>query len=351
MFSLLAASSGKVTPEEYSWRILEQAQVFYDNGKFGEALNLAIKAKENRQRESSYEFDILEKALTPRQVTRVGTHFDDVLVVLKERDEAEAVSIINYYLDLHGSAYFDESVSSLAEWIKNKGVYPEADYLIGKIYQLEGEYATAEKYYESAFKNSSFLDIPEQKTDILYSQAALARDMNKTDDYEKYLILIISRDPHFEDRVLLDSFLRTIKADRKENVDRFFLLYRSESKMTLNALYEITELYERQKQTERSLECACLGAVEGFTHMHEALLERDSDYKYGKFEDFLIECTKYPDIAKWASDNHVWEFFFLMADKAGNSGSLVFASKMFSTLSNACPDRYWSSKAGNRLIK
>ena len=346
-----AIAPKKVPPEEYSWILLEAAQVDFDGGKFGEALNLALKAKENRRLESTYEYAVLEKAITPRQVTRVGNHFEDVILILKERDETEAVQIINYYIDLYGTARFDESIKNLAEWIRQKEVYPEADYLIGKIYQLEGEYVTAAKYYDSAFKNSLFLDVPEQKINILYSQAKLAEDMGDMKQCEEYLTLIIHNDSHFTDRVLLDSFTRTVNTDKPESINNFFLLYRAESRLTLNALHELCDIYENQKQKKRALECTCLGAVEGFTHIHKSLEERDSDYKYDTFRKFLSDCAEYPDIIRWASDNHVWEFFFEMADRAGSSGSLVFASKMFEDLANACPDSYWKAKALNRLVK
>ena len=65
-----------------SWRVLENAQVAYDSTMYGEALNLANKAKESRRAEIEWENYILESALSPLAVRRVGDFFSDVLNIL-----------------------------------------------------------------------------------------------------------------------------------------------------------------------------------------------------------------------------------------------------------------------------
>jgi len=350
-FMLFAKTPKKVKPEDYSWRILEKAVVEFDSGNFGDAMTLALKAKESRKQESTYEYYILNKAVTARPVSRVGNHFKDVIKILNERDEYEAVNIINHYLDLHGVDFFVENIHHMVDWIKDKAVYPEADYLLGRIYQLEGEYTVADNYYEQAFKNARFLDIPDQKYDILYSRASIAKESGDLEKYENILTLILSENPGFLNETLMNACVRTVKNDKAENVDKFFMLYRSESNLTLNALFDISKVYEKQENADLTFKVYCLGSIESFTHILASLEERDADYKYSTFSDFLIECSKYPDIVKWASENHVWEFFYLLGEESAQNGSLLFARKLFYDMSYNCPDSYWKAKAAHCLIK
>lgn len=353
IFSLLCggAAPKKVSVENMSWRLLEKAYVLYDNADFGEALDMATKAKESRAQESNYEFTVLDKATNPKQVMRVGAHFEDVIKILQERDEIEAVAIIKKYIELHGTAFFNESIRNLITWLKEKSVYPEADYLIGKIYQLEGEYVIADKYYQDAYRNSKFLDIPDEKFDILYSMAKLAKEGKDIEKYENVLTLILSHNEGFSNKVLLDAMVRLVKTDKAENVDRFFVLFRSDCDLTLNALYQIISVYEGQEAKELVLKCVCLGTIEAFTHLNNCLVERDSDYKYTTFENFLTECGKYPEIVEWCSNNYVWELFNLLGQKSIDNNCLIFGRKVFYELSKNCPDEYWRNSAHYKLVK
>ena len=177
-FSLFAqVVPKKPVSSEYSWRILQDAQFAFDKGEFSRAMNLANKAKANRVAESDYEVYILDVALSPLAVRKAGEDFDAVLEVLKERDQNEAISIINRYLELYGEKFFQYSVHKMENWVEEKRVYPEADFLIGKIYRLEGEYKTAIDFYEKARLERAFLDIPDKVYDRdcfrhLYAPAA-----------------------------------------------------------------------------------------------------------------------------------------------------------------------------------
>ena len=185
-FSLFAqVVPKKPVSSEFSWRILQDAQFAYDKGEFSKAMNLANKAKANRVAESDYEVYILDVALSPLAVRRAGENFDSVLEVLKERDQTEAISIINRYLSLYGEKFFQYSVHKMEDWVEAKRVYPEADFLIGKIYRLEGEYKTAIDFYEKARLESSFLDIPDQIFDILYEMADLMLHQHENEKYNK----------------------------------------------------------------------------------------------------------------------------------------------------------------------
>lgn len=341
----------KPESDELSWRILQAAQFAFDRGEFSKAMNLANKAKANRVAESDYEVYILDVALSPLAVRRAGDDFDAVLEVLKERDQIEAISIINRYLELYGTKFFGYSVQRMASWVQEKQVYPEADFLIGKIYRLEGEYKTAIDFYEKARSKSSFLDIPDQLYDILYEMADLIRLGNNNEEYKKALLLILDNDPSYKDIVLRRAMLKIIDANKPSNVDRFFDLFRASSPKTLNALYNISVIFEEEGEVENSLFASALGSVESFSHILDSISGRDTGFEFTTLADFFQKISEYEDIRIWCEQNHFWENLINFCRKICIRGDILYGNAMLEVISENSPDPYTRSAAKMCIVK
>ena len=341
----------KPEPNEFSWRILQDAQFAFDKGSFSSAMNLANKAKANRVAESDYEVYIHEVALSPLAVRRAGEDFDAVLSVLAERDQTEAITIIKRYLELYGAGFFHYSVHGMEDWVEAKRVYPEADFLIGKIYRLEGEYSTAIDFYEKARMNSGFLDIPEQEYDILYEMADLLRHQQENEKYRQALLLILDKDPNYKDLVLRRAMLKIIDADKVTNVDRFFDLFRASSPKTLNALYNISVIFSEDGEAENSLFASALGSVESFSHIMNSISGRDSSYEYKDLAGFLKKIAEYEDIVQWCDKNHFWDNLIDFCRKVSLRGNILYANAMLDVIADYSPDSYARTAAKASIVR
>lgn len=341
----------KPESSEVSWRILQDAQFAYDKGDFSKAMNLANKAKANRVAESEYEVYILDVALSPLAVRRAGEDFDSVLEVLKERDQIEAISIINRYLELYGAKFFSYSVHKMEDWVKEKQVYPEADFLIGKIYRLEGEYKTAIDFYEKARMEGSFLDIPDQIYDILYEMADLMNHRGESEKYKQALLLILDKDPNYKDAVLKKAMLKIIDANKASNVDRFFDLFRASSPKTLNALYNISLIFEKEGEEENSLFASALGTIESLSHILASISGRDSNYEYTTLALFLKKINEYEDICLWCENNHFWDNLINFCKKVSERGDIIYANAMLEVISENSCDPYTRAAAKANIVK
>ncbi|MBR1402554.1 MAG: hypothetical protein IJ558_14090 [Treponema sp.] len=352
-FSSLFAQGVPKKPEssEYSWRILQDAQFAFDKGEFSKAMNLATKAKANRVAESDYEVYIFDVALSPLAVRRAGEDFDAVLEVLKERDQTEAISLINKYLERYGAAYFQYSVHKMEDWAREKRVYPEADFLIGKIYRLEGEFKTAIDFYEKARMESTFLDIPDQLYEILYEMADLMYHQNETEKYKQALLLILNNDKNYQDDVLRRAMLRIIDANKAENVDRFFDLFRVSSPKTLGALYNISVIFEKEGEAENSLFSSALGTVESFSHILTSISGRDASYEYTTLALFLQKIGEYEDITEWCEGNHFWNYLIDFCKKTAARGNVLYANAMLTIIAEHAPDSYCRAAAKMSIIR
>ena len=340
-----------VSYSENSWRILEQAQVCFDSGNYGDAFKYVQEASINRRNEAENEYTLLDKAVAPAQVRKAGTEIASVLQVLEEREQKEAVSVINKYVRFYGVSYFDDNIRNMLSWLKKRTVYPEADYLTGKIYQLEGEYSQALSFYERAYSEREYLDIPDIQYDILYSIAAISKINGDMERLEKSLLLILDSDEFFKNELLKSSIMKSISADAAENVDRIFLLYRADTRYSLQALCDLAYLYEMRGEFAKSLECYALASIEAFTHILNAITERNARFKYTTLEDFFAESGNYDEITEWIANNNIWNIFFQFAGRAGKEGNLVFAKALFAAMANSVPDSYYRAIAAQQLVE
>lgn len=338
-----------VSYSEKSWRILEQAQVCFDSKNYGDAFKYANQALSLRKEESENEYNILDAAISPVQVRKAGKEFSAVMPVLKEREQKEALSILDKYLKLYGNDFFKNDIHNLLEWLKNRSVYPEADFLIGKIYQLEGEYSLAQNFYERAYEEKEYLDIADVKYEILYSIAFISKMNGDDEQLEKVLLLILDNDESFKNELLKDSILRTIYTNKKDSADRLFLLYRSLPKYSLNALTELSALYQKQGELKKSLSCTSIAVIEAFTYIFNSICERNSQFKYTNISDFFNECGKYEEIAEWARLNNIWELFYQLAVKAENEGNKDFSESLYKAMAQNIPDEYYRTLASKKI--
>ncbi len=344
-------SSGKIKGDDY-WYVLKQAENAFAANDYGRALALAEEAKEKKQQVAEWEDLALDETQRSSKVRKMGDYLDELLPVLKEREYDDAVYVINSKLKLYGSDFFHGRFSELQAWVEKDYLYPEADFLIGKIYKLEGEFELSGDYLGRAYANIKRLDISDVKYDILYELADLADYREDGPEYEKMLLAVLADDKLYRDKGFMHALVRLInnKKDSPDKaVEKFFLLYRSENDISIQALEKLSVYYSGIGQTEKAMSCAALGAVAAVTKIEEILKDRLIDYSYTSFVDLLNKSAGYSDIIDWGNDNNIWELFFSLAKITRTYGQTDFANALFSILAKYEPEDYWKLRASSEL--
>ncbi len=370
--NLYAQSMETVNPEEYSWRMLQKAQTAYDQRDFGISFKYAQTAKVNRKKESDWALATLELAMKPVAVQKIGDDIDEVLAILKERDSHDAVLIIENILANLPKDYFNYSIENIKNYIKKFTEYPEADFLLGKIYGLEGEYTLSQSFLLKAWEHSDLLSIPEEKYDILYEIASLSLMTGNMEKYEKSLLLITADDPNYiqntNETGFSKSLVRAIKTGT--SLDKFFLLYRNSSYNSMKAFFYLADYYNSQIHNtgdsdalmqntsqdnrillhDKVLTMSSMGVVSAVTRIEDVLKTRKLDYSYSSLEALLKDISEYEDIVTWGKKYDVWKGFYIFSLSVYDSGQTDFAEKLLSVLSQYCPDVYWSRASKEKLV-
>ncbi len=336
---------------EQSWRVLAKAQVAFDRGDYGDALALCAEAKKSRAREVEWNRYMMENTLHAPEVKKNGPFISDLMPILKEREDYEALEIVNYWLGKRGAQYFDNSLPNMYEFLMRLNEYPECDFLQAKIYRLEGEYDMAMSFLQNARAQSELLDVPAQRFDILYETADLAKVMGDQKEWEGSLLLIVADDGLYKDAAAKRAMARSVSLKRKDVVDYFFMLNRHSALNSIRAYFELGELYKSQKRGRDSWNMTASGVVCAFTWTLEILRDRSPEYSYSKLADFFAECGRYEDVLAWAGKNNVWKGFYEMALSAKDNGWGQFGASLLQIMAASCPDLYWAAAAKNAVSK
>lgn len=335
-----------LSSEDRSRRVLEKAELAYDIGNYDDAVYLVEKAKENRNLEIDWTVNILTEALKPVAVQKVGDEITDVLVILNERNSKIAVNVIEEIIDLLGIDYFNNSINNLLTFIKKFYNYPEADYLSGKLFFLEGEYSLSKEFFLKAWQNRDVLDIPNIKYDILYDIAKICELQEDYDDYEKTLLLII-----FDEQEQLNNDMLLRSFEIVKTPDDFFNMFRNNNYFSLNALILLCDFYKKNNENKKALEMSLTGVITAISRIEEVLKERDYTYKYTTVENLFKYAVKYSDINEWATKNNIWKGFYDFATLALKNNKLKYADTFFNCLYFYCPDKYWMKMSFSQLLK
>ena len=333
-----------------SRRILEQANEAFDAKDFGTAFRLAETAKERWKTEKERSVAVLEAALSQPALMKAGDNLETVSALLRERNNIEAVRIIESKLVRFGFQDFDYSVKNFTEYIKNTA-YPEADFLLGKLYMIEGEYALAEHFYASAYEGRRYLDIPDVQFDILADLAELYKLTGDSEKYESVLLILASQDDKYRQNNNPSAFISAVVSAVKRGMgaDKLFFLYRSDNYKTLSVWYRLTTYYDSLDLNERAFETALLFCITAVSRADSIIKSRDMDYAYTGVRPLLHKIQLYGDINEWAAKYKLWEGFYLLGKTAQKAGYSSFAAEIFSAVAAESPERTWTVLAQKAL--
>lgn len=330
-------------------KLFLDAQIAFDAQDFGQSLKLIELAKKARKERIDWELTTLKNSFKPAEVKYAGDSLITVKSVLSEKQDYDAIDIIDSYERFYGKSRFEDSVKKLLAFIETQYPYPEADFMAGKIYRLEGEYDFAHKFYSQAYRDAAVLDVHEEKYDILYALAENSLVRKKYEDYEKYLLLVVGLGNDYKNESLLEAMINTIRSPKQDCMDKFFTLYRADNYRLLKAYYELAEYYGSAGEKQKTLRTSALCTLTGFSRIYSVISARNPEFVFTGLSSLLKEASSYPDIVDWGVDNNVWKGFNFFAEECFRNECSVFAVKLYSVLKDCSPENYWKAEAAIRL--
>lgn len=330
------------------WLQLDRAREAYAAGEYGDALELTQKARKSKHEITARQLAVLESSFSPEEVRRAGDDLSLIRPVLVARDEKEALETLDALERTYPDVLLGGSASKTLAWLRRSDVFPEADFIEGLIHDAEGETAIALRLYLKAWENREFLDIPDQRYDILYRMAESSLGLGDRDTAEKDYLQILSDDAVYGTPDLPSSTLLAMKNTLVTSADtpRFIKLYRHYNDKAFRAATRLAELYLSEAgNLERALNLTILTACMSVSMADRVLKTRRMAWDGSSLESLLQAVTRSPEISAWASSNNVWDPFLLIARALEGTGNKDQAAEILSDLVSSCPDNNIARKA------
>ena len=336
-----------IDEKERPWHLLEQAKIQMEKGEFGLALHLTNKARDIHKEQMEAKYSYMFNALKPKRVKLAGDNISEVYAILNKREDHDACKILDEIFLTHPPVFFDKSISKLMSWLEKRKAFPETDYLTGRIYFAEGDYGQAMHYYKEAWNFHNFLEIPDERFNIIYALADTSKLLRKYDEQEKYLLLVLTEDPIYGTTNLesdaLQAMIKTISSEK--TTEKFFLLYRNRNPIALKAYMDLTDIYMEAGKNRRALATAVLASIITITNLDDFISKDNYTYEYTNLSDLLHRLNRKQEVILWAEKQNFWRAFMNLADCLSNNGNTEQASYLYSKLAESIPSIKYAQEA------
>lgn len=330
-------------------RLLREAKTSFRANQFGKALEYAERAKYERKKIIKWQYNTVNSSLKAGEVKKARGILTDIIPILQEREEQDAIDIILLYQRKLPASYLKDSADNLVDFLSKSDAYPEADMLIGKVYRLEGEYSLSRQYLLSAWQNARLLDIQDEQYSILYELAELCFLEGDMDGYEKNLLLILKDSGDFNNAALKSALLSRIRGGKKEDMEKFFLLFRCDNYRSIKAYGSLADYYQEVGEKDKALVLSALGVLTGFSKLYDTVRSRDPEFEYKGLQSLFDKMEEYSDIIDWAEEERIWHLLNEFAMRVNSAGSTRFATDLLTTLAKSATEDYWRRQAAEFL--
>ena len=222
-FTLIPAFSQQRRVDPW-WITLEEGKRSFRAGAYGDAFRFFESARESRK---NYYAKMERDLITVLSITTVRKLGDDLGLlegyIEKEFRVDAADALKELYYRVPKEKLRNSSKAALAELGRLKD-YPEAEYWLGEVYRVEGEFGIALSQYEKALEKRSLLENPEFGIEILYKIADLRRLRREYPEMVSIYEEILKADSLWS----RESFIRStmLRSLETNGINRFLVLYR-----------------------------------------------------------------------------------------------------------------------------
>jgi tetratricopeptide (TPR) repeat protein len=254
-----------------------------------------------------------------------------------------------------------DSVKVLREELVRLADFPEAEYWIGRVFMLEGEYALALTQFDRAYSMRASFEIPEDVYLVMYARVECLKRINMS-DYEGALEAICATDPVYgsaENELLRDSMLRVLV---DKGFDSFVTLYRHDASYALAAYDEYgTYLYERSRP--RAVLTLALAANIIATRMIDRVRAIDPTYSFtwdktiarsmpegsDGLRGLFARIDRMPELGSYAEEAGFYRILFTLGNALFANGARTSAREIWAALSSFPRADVYATKAARQL--
>jgi hypothetical protein len=362
-----------------SWLLLEEGSRLFDERRLGEALVAFKKAAESRDEQFAEAAKSIDAAMKSKEAKRAKGSLSALVRLLAERDviasqreaiEARAGGSLASELSLlretspsdplrglidatllvaeeGGLSRIGDSLESLATVAARLRSYPEAEFLMGRVYLAEGEARLAELQMLRAYDMRDALYDYADRIGVLEALAGIYRSQGKMKDYEHKLLEVAQQSELFADR---DEYYRNAmeRTLARQGFDKFMALYRVGQAWPASSYARLGAFYlDAGRRVSVIYLAAASNAV--LTRILEAVRTSEPLYQYPGLAALATKIAGDAELSRYASEAGLWGDLVLLGEALAATGERESAREIWSAVSGLGGIGPWSARADRAL--
>ncbi|MDR1507545.1 MAG: hypothetical protein LBI67_10640 [Treponema sp.] len=352
-FLCAAAFSAFTQNAEPFWLTLEQGKKFFREGEYGEALNRFETAR--REKENKYtrlERDLVA-VLSLHEVRKFGDDLGLVEIYIQKTYRTAAAAALNELYYRFPRTGLGNSAQKALDVFERLKKYPEAEYWIGEVYRLEGEYGIALAQYQKAYDQRDSFSGPGFDIDVLYKIADILRLRGDYTGMEKRLNEILSSDVSWNEESLARSTM--VNSVVNGGLDRFLVLYRSEKPALEKAHRLLGFHYYSSNRQSLAVQHLLFSFLIQNTVVIEALKKQRYDYRFTTLGTLLTDIGESGGdtrraLEQYMAESDYYRVLYYLGNSFYGNGRTAAARGIWSFLAERGPSA-WSGRARNQLSR
>ena len=328
------------------WITLEEGKRLYRKGSYGEAFRHFETARENRKNYYAKMERDLVAVLSIYAVRRLGDDLSLLERYIAKEYHLDAEDALNeLYYRVPKEKLGNSSNKALAE-LKNLKNYPEAEYWIGEVYRMEGEFNIALVQYQKAYDQRALLENPEFSMEIQYKMADLRRLRRDYDEMVKILDDILKADASWSQ----ESFNRSnlLKSLDKNGITHFLVLFRHNKPLFEKAYKTLGFYYYTNNNHSKAAEHLLFAFLIQNSVVIDALQQSKYDYAFSTLPDLLSDIAKRRDLNTYLDEVEYFKTMYYLANSLYGINNRTRSREIWTFLKDHGKGE-WKGRAASQL--
>jgi hypothetical protein len=365
-FSLIIHPVSAQQTERPYWFTLERGKRFFRNGDYGYALMAFEDARrERREMYSVMEKDMIELLSLP-EVRRMNDNLYQIEAYINERYQPKAQRVLRELYHRVPKDKLQGSAKRILDELNRLKEYPEAEYWIGEVYQVEGELNLALAQYQKAHEKRELLENPAFDTEILYKMMDIYRVMVQYVKDERGREILTSQYRKMENTAKEIFRLDTISFDKSgpyawdvvvrildkadaDGINQFLSVYRYNNPYTEKAhrmlgFQSLDDGHDRLPAENLLYAFLIQNSV-----LIDEVLRAQPTYTFSSLDRLFQEITRMPELQAYIDEVEYFKTIYYLGNSFNVLGNRTAAYRLWNFLGRRGEAGEWRSRALNKI--
>ncbi|GMO26356.1 MAG: hypothetical protein Pg6A_13610 [Termitinemataceae bacterium] len=338
----------RLPPERPFWFILEEGKKAFREGEYGVALDLFEEARAERRTRYTRMETIFINLLSIGEVRKFNDSLESVEKYIEERNQFDAAAAMQeLYYRVGRDALKNSSKIALGMFGRLKE-YPEAEYWIGEVYRLEGEWTIALKQYRSALAHLVDEELPAKRIELYYKIAGVHSSTQNWGQMEESLNEILKTEKLWNgtENFARQAMARTLGS---EGINRFLQMYRYENNDTEKAHRLLGEFCYKSGRYPLAENHLAFAVMEQNTVLISEAIRKRYNFSFTSLEELMNEISRRKDLKEYMNEVEYFRTLYYLGAALHANGKTAQAKGIWQFLASSKETDEWGRRAQTQL--